>query len=155
MVLDAVTQVDHAVAEPPLVHQLEIDADVVWEERIAATDDRPSDEQLVLIDQSGPDRLRCQVRTGDAEGKVGAGLQLPHGLRVERAPYPGPRAGDLVQRCGVDNLVRRLPDPRVPKADRPPVGRRVCGLPVDHRLVHSAAVEVRADRSAVLVDELV
>jgi cystathionine beta-lyase/cystathionine gamma-synthase len=40
VVLDAVTQVDHTVAESPLVQQLEIDADVVWEGRIAATDDR-------------------------------------------------------------------------------------------------------------------
>jgi hypothetical protein len=93
MVLDAVAQVDHAVAEPPLVQQLEIDADVGWEERIAATD-----EELVLVDQPSPDRLRCQVRTVDAEGKVGVGLQLPHRRRVERALYPGSRAGDLVQR---------------------------------------------------------
>jgi hypothetical protein len=71
------------------------------------------------------------VRTGDAEGKVGAGLQLPHCLRVERALYPGPRAGDLVQRCGVDNLVRRLPDPRVLEDEWRLVGRRMRGLPVD------------------------
>src|SRR5580700_5283854 len=138
MVADAVTQVDHTVAEPPLVQHLEIDADVLWEERIAATDDRRSDEQLVLVDQPGSYRLRRQVRTVDAEGEVGAGLQLPHRFRVERALYPGPRAGDLVQRCGVDNLVRRLPDPRVLEAHWPPPGRCVCGLPEDHRLVHSA-----------------
>jgi hypothetical protein len=54
MVLDAVTQVDHTVAESPLVQQLEIDADVVREERIAATDDRRPDEELVLVDQPRP-----------------------------------------------------------------------------------------------------
>jgi hypothetical protein len=36
VVLDAVTQVHHTIAESPLVQQLKIDADVVWEERIRA-----------------------------------------------------------------------------------------------------------------------
>jgi hypothetical protein len=44
--------------------------------RIAAGDDRRPDKQLALVNEPGPDRLHRQVRTVDAEGEVGAGLQV-------------------------------------------------------------------------------
>jgi hypothetical protein len=76
-VFDAVTQVDHTVTESPLVPQLEIDADVVREERIAATNDRRSDEELVLIEEPGADRLCRQAGTCDGDVEDSA-FSLPN-----------------------------------------------------------------------------
>jgi len=48
---------DHAVAEPALVHQLELHADAVGERSRAAAHHDGADEQVALVDQTGRERL--------------------------------------------------------------------------------------------------
>src|SRR5205085_11426034 len=61
----------------------------------------------------------------------------------------------LFRSPGVDDLVGRLPHLGEVAFDGSLVGKRVRGLPVDHRLVHPAPVEIRADRPLEVVDERV
>ena len=54
---DAVAEVGHPVAEPALVHQLELHTDAGRKRLGAASDHDRRDEELVLVDQPGSDRL--------------------------------------------------------------------------------------------------
>ena len=108
--LDAVPQIDHAAGEAALVAVTRGRHGRRGGRTGAATDDGRPDDQVVLVDQPGADGLRRQPWTVDAEVAVGFGLQPPDRLRVERPLDPRPRAGGLVERGGVDDLVGRLPD---------------------------------------------
>jgi len=79
-------------------------------------------------------------------------LHLPDRIWVEGSLDPGPRAGYRLQRVGVHDLLGRPPYLREVLLDWV-VRHGVGGLPVDHRLVHPAAVEVGADRPLEVVDE--
>ena len=70
------------------------------------------DEQVVLVDQPGLDRLGGEVGTADGDVASRRRLQLPDRFGVEVALDPRPGAGDRLQRLGVDDLVGRLPDLR-------------------------------------------
>ena len=65
-----------AVAESALVEERELGARVGRQRRVAPTEDDGPDEQLALVDQPGPERLRREVRTSDEEIASGRGLQL-------------------------------------------------------------------------------
>ena len=60
-------EVDDAVAEPVVVEQLELHAHVVWQRPLAASDDDRREEQVDLVDQPGPDRLRGEHRPADRQ----------------------------------------------------------------------------------------
>ena len=64
---DAVVQVDHAVVEPVLVDQLEIQPYVVRQRRRAAAHDHREEEQVQLVDQPGLERLARELGAADAE----------------------------------------------------------------------------------------
>ena len=60
---DAVAEVDHAVAETAFVQQLEVQPDVVGQRPLAAPHHDRRDEQVALVDQPGPERLRGKLGT--------------------------------------------------------------------------------------------
>ena len=151
----AVAEIDGAAAEPVLLRQGQVHADLVRQGPGAAAHDGRDDEQLVLVHQPGRDSLGGEPRAADGEVAVGRFLQLSHLFRVEVPLDAGPGGVRRLERGGVHDLVRRLPDPREVEPDGRLAGERVRGLPVAHRLVHPPAVEIGADRPLQLVDERV
>src|SRR5262245_61170565 len=108
----AVVEVDRAVAEPALVDELEVDAGAVREGALAASDDHGHLEQVVLVDQPGPDRLGGELGPSDGEVAFRRRLQLSYRLGLEVAIDASPLAVRICQRPRVDDLVRSLPDRR-------------------------------------------
>src|ERR671911_884948 len=149
----AVAEVDHAVAETALVQQLELQADIVGEELLAASDHDGCDEQLAFVDQPGPERVAGEVGTADRQLTFRRRLQLTDGLRVEVSLDPGPGRGRVLQRRGVHDLVGALPDLREVTHGLRLGSQSGVSLPADHRLVHAASVQVAADRPLEVVDE--
>ena len=68
---------DHAVAEPTLLDQLQLQPHTIGEEPLAPTNDHGADDHLELADKTGPDRLRGQFRTVNRDVMLGAGLEPP------------------------------------------------------------------------------
>jgi hypothetical protein len=60
-------KVNHAVSETAFVKQLELQEDIVGERPFAASHHDGRDEQVVLVDQPGLDRLGGEVRTTHAD----------------------------------------------------------------------------------------
>ena len=69
-------------------------------------------EELALIDQPGIERVRGEGRPADGQVAGGGCLHVADRIGVEAALEPRVGGRDDVQRRGVDDLVRRLPDVR-------------------------------------------
>src|SRR3954465_5768556 len=80
-----VAQVDHTVAEPSMVQQLQVESNAVGESRLAAAHGHRAQKQHALVDQPVPERLSPDGRTADAQVRGGrllepsyrVGLELP------------------------------------------------------------------------------
>jgi hypothetical protein len=59
---DAVPQDEHAVAEPTLLEQLQVQPHAVRKEPLSAADDHGADDHLELVDKTGLYRLRGRVQ---------------------------------------------------------------------------------------------
>src|SRR3954470_14001803 len=125
---------DHAAVETARTQQFELDASVAGKRRVAAADDDWVDEQVVLVDEAGPDRLSGEVRPSDADVTLGLRLEPPDRVGIELPLEPGLRARDVAERPREDDLLGAPPDLRVITDLRRLIGAR--GLPIDHRLVH-------------------
>ena len=84
-----VAEVDDTVAESALVEQLELDAPVDRQRRLAPIEDDRPDEQLALVDQPGLESLCREVRASHQEIAFGGGLQVAYRAGVEAAFEPG------------------------------------------------------------------
>jgi hypothetical protein len=60
-------EVDETAAEAPLVDQLQSDADAVGQRRGAAADQHRREQQVPVVDESGPDRVGGEIGAGDGE----------------------------------------------------------------------------------------
>jgi hypothetical protein len=80
---DAVPQDEHAVAEPALLEQLQVQPDAVRKEALSATDDRGADDHLKLIDKTGPYRLRGEFRAINGDVVLGVGFEPPDRVGIE------------------------------------------------------------------------
>ena len=78
-------EVDDAVAEAPLVHQLELDVDPGGQRALAAAREDRSEEEVALVDQTGGDRLAREVRAADRDVGSCALLQARDDGSVELA----------------------------------------------------------------------
>jgi hypothetical protein len=85
--------VNHAVAETAFVQQFELQADMVGERRVAASDHDGHHEQLELVDQSGLGRLGGEVGTAHGEVTFRLRFQLADRFRVEVPLDPRPGGG--------------------------------------------------------------
>src|SRR6185437_12928730 len=146
-------EVNHAVGKAALVEQFELQPDLVGEGWLSSSDDHGGEEEVELVDQPGLDRLGGEVGTPDADVTVRGRLQLADRIDVEFPFDARPGARYFGQRPRVDDLLGRLPDFRVVPEEPGLVASCVSGLPVRHHLIHTAAVEVGADRPLQVVDE--
>src|SRR3989440_7808084 len=105
----AVVEVHHAVAEAAFVQQFEVEANMVGEGLFAASHYDRRDDEMVLVDQLGLDRLGGELRTAHRDVAYGSDFHLPDGPGVEVPLDPRSGAGCRLERLGVDDLVGRLP----------------------------------------------
>ena len=99
-----VTEVDGAAAEPALLGQGQVQADLVGQGPGAAAHHGRHDEQLVFVYQSGRDRLGRELRTADGEVAAGRFLQLADLVRVEVPLDAGPGGVRGLEGGGIDDL---------------------------------------------------
>jgi hypothetical protein len=76
-------QMNHAVAEPVFVEQLEVYPHVVRERPFAASHHYRRQEQVALVDQASLEGLAGELGTTDGHVPLGGRLQLPNRLRIE------------------------------------------------------------------------
>jgi hypothetical protein len=69
-----ITEVGDAVAEPALVNQVEVQLQILRQGAQTAAHHLRYQEQLVLVDQAGPNRLGREVRAADGEIPLRDGL---------------------------------------------------------------------------------
>ena len=65
---------------------------------------------MVLVDQPCADCVTSEFGTPDGDVGPRGSLEPPDGVSIELALEPGPRAGYLLKRPGVDDLVGSPPD---------------------------------------------
>jgi len=149
---DGISEDDHSFTEASLLDQLEVQPYTIREEPFSAADNHVADDHLELVDKPRPYRLRCEFRTVNSDVTLGVGLEPPDGVGIEFTLDPRPGAARLAKGSGVDDLLRCLPLLR--KVEHEPwlIGNRVRGLPVHHRLVHPASVQIRAELRRKVVD---
>src|SRR4029079_12087400 len=106
-------EVDDPVGEASVILQWELHAGVVWERLVASPNDHRRNEQVIVVDQTGLHCLAGEVGASYRDVAVSDVLELADSARIEALRDPGLRARDRVQRGGIDDLVGRLPDPRI------------------------------------------
>src|SRR6185437_1332978 len=104
---------DHAAAEAAMVDQLESDVSVARQRPVAAAHDDRVEEQVVLVDEAGPDRLSGESRPADADVSLGLLLEPPDRLGIELPLDVRLRAGGVVEGSGEDDLLGAAPDLRI------------------------------------------
>ena len=88
----AVAEVHDAVAEPVLVDELQVDAQVGRQRGGAPTEDDWPDEQDQFVDQPSDESLGGQVRATDQQVPAGGDLEVGHRAGVEVPFEPVARA---------------------------------------------------------------
>lgn len=66
-----VAHVNHTIAEPPMVKQLEIESNALGQPRLTTAHDHRVHEQHALVDQPVPKRLSPDSRTANAQVRAG------------------------------------------------------------------------------------
>ena len=147
-------QVNDPTFEPALSRQLQPNAHVGGQRRLSATDDDRHEKQVTFVDEARGHYLAPKMSSAHADITGQRILQVVHGCRIDIALNRRSLTHRLGERPRIHDLVGAAPDVReIPGGSM----LTVCGygLPVHHRLVHPASVEIRADRSLELVDECV
>src|SRR5690606_6695442 len=146
-------QVHHAVAEAPLVQQLEVQPDAGGNGGGAAPDDRQHEEEAALVYEAIAEGEDGELGAADAEVTVRARLHLAHGVGGKLALDARAGGRGRLERAGVDDLLGRAPDLRVLLLVWRIAGHRLGSLPERHDLVEPPPVQVRADGALEVVDE--
>src|SRR5690625_3235839 len=105
-----VSQLDHAVVEPLLIEQRQVEPLARKEAQPAAYSQR-AQEHVDAVDQSVSERFGCQRGPLDGDIAFRVGLDLRYFLGVEAGAQLGARSADRLESGGVDDFVRGLPDP--------------------------------------------
>ena len=108
----AVVEVNDAVSEPALIDKFELRADVVGQRALAASHHDWAQEQMTLVDQPRANCVTSELGTPDCDVGHRGLLEPPHGVSIELALDPRPRAGYRLKRPGVHDLLSCPPDPR-------------------------------------------
>lgn len=108
---------------------------------------------MALVDKAGMERVRGELRSAYENLTVNRGLKPPHRLGIEVAFDSCPGRGRGLQRPGIDDLVRGLPDGGEIMGDGRMSSEAGIGLPDSHRLVQATTVDVGAGRSHKVVGE--
>src|SRR3954453_4129934 len=86
-----VPQVDHTVAEPSMVQQLEVESNALGQRRLAAAHEHRAQEQHALVDQPVPERLSPDGRAANAQVRPGSVLEPSYRLGIEAPLDSRPR----------------------------------------------------------------
>src|SRR6266568_5287537 len=143
----AVAQVNRAGAEAVFSQKLEVEPNAGRKASLSTADEHRYYEEVELVDETGVDRLRRQLCAANRKVTARSRLHLPDRVPVELPLKPGPDRCDGLKRSREDDLLRALPDRREVLHHRRLLGKVGWALPVGHRLVYTAPVQVRADRS--------
>src|SRR5215813_10160325 len=148
-----IAKIDHSISETALVQEIQLCAYVAGQDPLAAAKHDRHDQQMILVDEPGPDRVCGEGRSSHRNIVRQSSLQVAKRLRVEFPLQTRLRCRDGLQGFGIDDLVGRLPDPREVHHGRCPTRNDVWRLPNRHRLVNLASVEIDADGALEIVDE--
>src|SRR4030095_9537966 len=110
--LRVIAKIDPSVGKTALIQEIQPYAYVAGQAPLAAAKHSRHDEQMILVDEPGPDRVGGEGRTSHRNIERRLSLQLANHLRVEFPLEMRLRCKDGLQRFGIDDLVGRLPDPR-------------------------------------------
>jgi hypothetical protein len=80
---DAIPQDEHAVAEPALLEQFQVQPHTVREESLSTADDRGADDYLELVYQTSSYRLRGEFGAINADVVLDVGFEPPDRLWIE------------------------------------------------------------------------
>ena len=83
--LEAVVQMDHAVAESAFVEQLKLQPDIVRQRWIASSHNDGGEEQMTLVDQPEPQCPGSERGTGHGDVACRSGFELLNRFRVKRS----------------------------------------------------------------------
>ena len=150
--LRAIAKIDHSISKTALVQEIQLYAYVAGQDPNASAKQSRHDEQMILVDEPGPDRVGGEGRTSHRNIERRLSLQVPDRLRVEFPLQTRLRCRNGLPRFGVDDLVGRLPDPREVQHGRRQTRNDVWCLPNRHRLVHLASIEIQADGAKKIGD---
>src|SRR5215831_18562611 len=148
-----IAKIDHSITKTALVQEIQLYPYVAGQDPPAAANHHRHDEQKILVDEPGPDRVCGEGRTTHRNIVRQLSLQVANRLRVEVPLETRLRCRDGLQRFGIDDLVGGLPDPREVQRGRRPTWNDVWRLPNRHRLVHLASIEIHADGAHKIADE--
>src|SRR5215204_531837 len=99
---------------------------------------------MALVDQPGPEGVGGEFRTPDQDVMFACRFQLMNGFRIERLLKLRFASGDCLQRLGVHDFVRRLPDLSEVAPERRLRSQIGVSLPHHHGLIHSPSIEMSA-----------
>src|SRR5215471_6341310 len=148
-----IAKIDHSVGKTALVPEIQPYAYVAGKHPNASAKHSRRDEQMILVDEPGPDRLGGEGRTSHRNIERRLSLQLADRLRVEFPLQTRVRCRDGLPRFGIDDLVGRLPDAREVQHGRRGAGNDLWRLPNRHRFVLLASIEIGADRAVEIGNE--
>src|SRR5678815_5271520 len=100
---------------------------------------------MILVDQTGSNRMRRESRTAHRNIAGRFRLEFSYNVRLEAPLEPCPGRADRLQRRRVHDFFSRLPDWRELHHRGDPMWNHIRCLPDGHRLVHLAPEEIRAD----------
>src|SRR5262249_47885224 len=120
-----------------------------------ASDDDGREEQLELVNEPGRERPRGKVRAAHAEVASSRLLQNPNLPGIEMSLDSGPRGRRRLQRPGVDDLLRRLPDHREVQHGGRLLRERIRVFPRGHHVIDPSPIQGSAHAALDVVDETV
>ena len=91
-----VAQVDHTIAEPSMVEQLEVESNALGQRRLATAHGHRAQEQHTLVDQPVPERLSPDGSAANAQVRAGRLLEPPYLVGLELPLDPRPRVDTSV-----------------------------------------------------------
>ena len=92
---------DHSVVETALAQQLKRHTNVTGQERIAATHYDRRDEQVTLVNEPGPDRVRGEGGTAHRNIRGDWAFEFPDHLWIEFSFEPRLRSVDRTVLCSL------------------------------------------------------
>ena len=78
-----IAKMDHSICKTALVQEIQLYAYVAGQDSLAAVTHHRHNEQMILVDEPGPDRLCGKVRTSHRNIVRRLSLQVANRLRVE------------------------------------------------------------------------
>jgi hypothetical protein len=99
-----IAKIDHCTGKTALLQEIQRDAYVAGQHPNASAKQSRHDEQMILVDEPGPDRVAGEGRTSHRNVVRRLSLQVANRLRVEFPLETRLRCRDGLQRFGTRSL---------------------------------------------------